>query len=98
MSWDAMTCCLTSARPYRIACTLVALGCASWRWPALSHSCVVCAAWGARLSVAVVVDIGGEGRVDHFVCICEQVSIRNRVWICVVLYEGASKHAHPTNQ
>jgi len=33
------------------------------------------AAWGARLSVAVVVDIRGEGRADHCVCICEHVSM-----------------------
>jgi len=29
----------------------------------------------ARLSVAVVVDIRGEGRADHCVCICEHVSM-----------------------
>jgi len=77
MSWDATTCCLTCACPYCIACTLVAHGCASWRWPAPSHSCVACAVWGARLSlvVTVVADIEGEGRVDHCVCICEQLSM-----------------------
>ena len=75
MSWDATTCCLTCACPYRIAYTLVAHGCASWRWPAPSQSCVVFAVWGARLSVVVVADIGGEGHVDHCVCICEKMSM-----------------------
>ena len=64
MSSDATTCCLTCVRPYRIACTLVAHGSVSWCWPDLNHSCVTCAVWGARLSVAVVADIGGEGRVE----------------------------------
>ena len=72
-SWDAMTCCLTCARPYRIACMFVR--CASWCWPVPSHSGVACVAWGAQLSVEVVEDIRGEGHVDHCVCICEQVSM-----------------------
>mmetsp|Transcript_96861 Transcript_96861/g.156258 ORF Transcript_96861/g.156258 Transcript_96861/m.156258 type:complete len:254 (-) Transcript_96861:256-1017(-) len=65
MSSDATTCCLTCVRPHRIACTLVAHGSVSWRCPAPNHFCVACAVWGARLSAAVVADIGGEGRVDH---------------------------------
>jgi len=75
MSWDTTTCCLTCVRPYRIASTLVAHGCASLRWPAPNQCCVACTASGARFSVGVVADIGGEGRVDHSVCICEQLSM-----------------------
>ena len=100
MSWDAMTCCLTCVCPYIIAC-------ASWCWPAPSHSCVTYDAWGARLSVAVVADIGGEGRVDHCVCICmwtiEYGCGKLTVDLCCVLWRSlqactpnkpVTKHTH----